>query len=325
MSAFVFLLPAYWPALLLVPALVALAWWVDARGERRRRALLGQRLEPAAGSPAWPSVRRAADGGAVLAVAVALLQPVGAGGDGAGGADVVLCVDASWSMAARDEVPTRLRAVQREIEALATGLGPSRLGLVVFAGDARLVAPLTADATAVAALAGALGPGAHGRGGSDPGAAIDAAATLLARAGHAGAIVVLGDGEDFAGGGVAAAARAAAAGATVHAIGCGSEAGSKIVVDDGGRETFLRGGDGADVVTRLDRGALEALVAAGNGTVRAIAPGALAALHGEVLLPAARAAALRAGRVDRVPLLHLPLLAAFVLWMLRWCLPERRR
>jgi hypothetical protein len=136
---------------------------------------------------------------------------------------------------------------------------------------------------------------------------------------------VLGDGEDFAGRGADAAARARAAGWPVHALGCGSDAGSKIVVADERGETFLRDGDGADVVTRLERDALQALAAAGGGTFAVVAPGALRALHERELLPSARADALRAGRIARVQLAHWPLLAAFCLWMLRSCLPERRR
>jgi Ca-activated chloride channel family protein len=324
-TAFVFLVPPWWPALLALPLLLVLAWRLEARAERRNRALLGARLAAAAGERAFVRTRALAGAGAVLAIGIALLQPVGPGRDGDGGADVVLCVDVSWSMAARDEGPSRLGAARRAIGALVEALGPSRLALVAFAGDAQLLVPLTADGAAVALLAGTLAPGAHGRAGTDPGAAIDAAGALLARAGRGGAIVVCGDGEDFAGNGIDAAARARGAGLTVHTLGCGTEAGSKIALETGDGEAFLRDGAGADIVTRLERASLEAVAAAGGGTFRRVAPDGLRALHADVLLPGARAEALRSGRIARVSLAHWPLLAAFCLWMLRACLPERRR
>lgn len=324
MSVF-FLLPAHWPAVLAIVPLLFAVVWSARRAERRRQREIGARLAAVAGAPRGPRWRTAADVVLLAALAVALLQPVAPGSEGDGGVDVVLCVDVSWSMAARDEAPSRLASVQREIAGLAGIDRASRIGLVAFAGEAMLVAPLTDDPEAVAMLAGELLPGAHGRAGTDPGAAIDRAVALLGRSPRAGAVVVLSDGEDFAGTGADAAARALAAGYPVHAIGCGDEAGSKIVVDGAEGETFLRDAAGADVVSHLEATNLRALAAAGGGGYRHVAAGVLRALHDGTLLPAGKAAAVRAGRLRPVPLHAWPLLLAFGLWMLRQCTPERRR
>lgn len=324
MTGVVLLWPAWWPVLLLLPA----SAWVLRRAARAvdaaRARALGTRARAVAGQPAFVRTRGALAAAAGAMATVALLQPVVPGaGDAA--ADVVVCIDVSWSMAARDAAPTRLGAVQRELDALVADLRGSRLALVAFGGDATLVMPLSCDGVAAQVLARDLVAGAAGAPGTDPGAAIDLAVALLQRAPGPGSIVVATDGEDFAGTGRAAAARAAAAGARVFALGVGDPAGSKIVVTDEGGETFLRDGAGAEVVTRLELDALRTLAAAGGGRLLAATGARLAELHAGELLPAARAAALRAGRAVAVPRYHGPLLAALLLWMLRACLPERRR
>ncbi|MFN9276501.1 MAG: hypothetical protein ACK6D2_12320, partial [Planctomycetota bacterium] len=144
--------------------------------------------------------------------------------------------------------------------------------------------------------------------------------------GRAGAVVMLSDGEDFAGGALAAARRAAAAGYPVHALGLGTAAGGKIVVDTGAGEAFLQDGAGEDVITRGEFSALAAWAAAGGGRSVPLADGdGLRALHDGVLAPAAREAAVRAGRLQPLPLWRWPLFAAVVLWMLAACAQERRR
>lgn len=326
MSALVFLVPAWWPLLLTLPV----ALWcglVLARARARRRAAdLGGRADALGGTTTNVRLRGACAFGAAMAATLALLQPVWGEGEGEPlGPDVVLCLDVSRSMAARDVVPSRLAAAQQEIQGL-SGAG-TRLGLVAFAGEAHLMAPLSSDLPSVAEIARSMVAGTMGRGGTDLGAAIDASLAALQRAGtRSGAIVVLADGEDFAGTGPAAAARAAAAGVPVHCLGFGSEGGTKIVVEGDGGQTFLRDAVGADVVTRLERDQLAAMATAGGGRVLlAHDPGRLARLHDDVLLPAAVVAAVADPRRAPPHRFQWPLLAAVLLWMLRLAVPERRR
>lgn len=326
MSALFFLWPAHWPvALLALPAAAALWRWRRAREQRLQQAL-GARAERLVGAPAAARWRWAADAGAVLLVGLAVLEPATPGDVGEAGGDVALCVDVSWSMAARDVTPSRLGLAQQAIARFTAAATDTRAALVVYAGEPLLAAPITADLAAVATLADELAPGAHGRAGTDPGAAIDRAVELLQRGGRAGAVVVLSDGEDFAGGALAAARRAQAAGYPVHALGLGTEAGGKIVVDGGAGETFLQDAAGADIVTRGEFAALAAWAAAGGGRFAPLVDAdGLRALQDAVLAPAARQAAVRAGRLQPLPLWRWPLLAALALWMLAACAPERRR
>ncbi|HEX5052546.1 MAG TPA: VWA domain-containing protein [Planctomycetota bacterium] len=328
MSALLFLVPRWWPALLVLPVLL----WLGARAsialaDRRRRAF-GRRDEALAGRTCGGRLRLGCALAAAGLATAALLQPVA--GETAGepvGPDVVLCLDVSRSMAARDAAPTRLGAAQQQIEHLAAVAAGARLGLVAFAGDARLAVPLCSDLEAVVRLADDLTPGGSGRGGTDLGAAIDAALAALQRVhGLGGSIVLLTDGEDFAGRGRAAAARALAAGVPVHCLGFGGEGGSKVVVEAADGETFLKDVAGDEVVTRLDAASLADVAAAGGGAFeRPRSVRRLAELYAAVLAPAAQAAAARDPRQEPAQRFQWPLLGALLFWMLRACLPERRR
>lgn len=325
MIALVWLWPAYWPLLSLLPLL---AFWLHRRGrsaQARSDEQLGANGRHLVGAPAHRRLRHGLGAAATALLGAVLLQPVGTGA-AENGADVVFCVDASWSMAARDVAPSRWQRVQQELAAFATVGAGARAGLVVFAGSAELRCPLTTDLAAVAAMVQEVVPGTTGRGGTDPGAAIERAAALLAHGGRGGAIVLCSDGEDFVGRGAPAAAAARAAGFVVHCCGLGDPAGSKIVVEQDGEQSFLRAADGSEVVSRLELAGLQAIAAAGGGRCEvAAALPLLPALYEQHVLPAAQAAALRSGRLQPEHRHHALLLAAILLWMLGWCLPERRR
>lgn len=277
--------PATWLALLL-PAL----WLALARLERRaaaqRRALLGPR-EARLGAPTPAGRLASARLLFVLGLAcglLALAQPrprAGAAATPWRGVDLVLALDVSRSMLARDLAPDRLGRAVREIEALAGAATGDRLGLVLFAGEARVRVPLTRDLVAVARVAASARPEDVLRGGTDLAAALEAAGSLAAGGAEGqGAVLLLTDGEDHAGQGAAAAARLRDRGIVVHVLGVGSEAGARIpVAREGGGEQYLRDGGGREVLTRRDDASLARVARSGGG--------AYARLQGEApLLPA---------------------------------------
>ncbi len=327
MSSFALLSWLGWPVLAAAPfAMVGWARW-RRRTECQLAAELGPRWAWLAGVPAWPRLRAAALGLAWFGAGAALLAPVWGEAPGEpAGADVVFCLDVSTSMVARDVVPDRLGAARAAIAALAAAAPGARFGLLVYAGSAELAAPLSADLTAVAELAATAALSSAGRGGSDPGAAIDRAVQLLQRGQHrAGAVVVCSDGEDFVGNGTAAAARARAAGATVQTLACGRPVPCKVLVDTPDGPQFLRDGEGREVLTALLPEALAAWAAAGGGRAVPATPVALRTLYDEVLRPAALAA--RRADPDQAVAHRFgwPLSLAIAAWMLFLCLPERRR
>src|SRR5690606_38282441 len=114
------------------------------------------------------------------------------------GVDVVLLVDVSWSMAARDVPPSRLvraRAIARDLlERLAPG---DRAALAAFAGRGVLLTPLTPDAAALAELLDGLDPERMSAGGSALASGIAAAVEAFEAASERPrVVVVLADGED---------------------------------------------------------------------------------------------------------------------------------
>ncbi|HYC77725.1 MAG TPA: VWA domain-containing protein, partial [Planctomycetota bacterium] len=239
-------------------ALAPLAWaggaWLERRREREVRVALG----PRAAELHDVSRRRRAAGRALGAAALffgatAAMEP--AFGESAAstprGVDVVIALDVSRSMLARDAAPDRLGAARRELEGLLARAAGDRFGLVAFAGDATRVCPLTRDLASFRTLLAGVDVDLPRRGGSDLAAALDAAAAAFPEgATEGGAVVLLTDGEDHGGRAVDAAARARARGLAVHAVAYGAADGGKIVVDDGaGGSRVLTDATGRDVIS----------------------------------------------------------------------------
>lgn len=119
------------------------------------------------------------------------------------GHDVVLAVDVSRSMAAEDAVPNRLALAVEAAESLVKALAAdpaNRVGLVAFAGRGVVRCPLTENLGAVLDALHRLRPGTVRPGGTDLGAALDAAREALGPEEHAQgrAVVLFSDGEDHA-------------------------------------------------------------------------------------------------------------------------------
>jgi Ca-activated chloride channel family protein len=183
------------------------------------------------------------------------------------GVDLLFCLDTSRSMLARDVEPDRLARAVRDIRAVLPRLvGGDRVGLVVFAGQARLWVPLTHDLDSFRALLDEVDTDSVPKGGTDLAAALRRCGEL-AEPDHAATTVVLllTDGEDLAGAGREAARELAEQSIVVHTVGYGSALGSKITFATAGKEEFLRDASGNEVVTRMDPESLRALAAATGG------------------------------------------------------------
>ncbi|HLU39486.1 MAG TPA: VWA domain-containing protein [Planctomycetota bacterium] len=188
------------------------------------------------------------------------------------GLDVVFCLDTSRSMLARDLEPNRLERAKRDIRSLLPALlGGDRVALIAFAGETRLVVPPTHDLDSFARLLDRVDTDTVRVGGTDLAAALRRALELAEEGEErTTAIVLLTDGEDLAGAGRQAALEVRERGVVLHAVGYGSTRGSKILVEEGGEEAFLRSDTGDEVVSTLDADSLRAMAeAAGGDLVRA--------------------------------------------------------
>jgi Ca-activated chloride channel family protein len=190
----------------------------------------------------------------------------------ASGIDLVVCLDTSRSMLARDVRPDRLSRAKREVQGLLSRMGSDRLALIGFSGDAREVAPLTRDRVALAQMLERVTPDDNRLGGTSLASAIERALALFdGRTGASEAIVLITDGEDLEGEGLRMAGEAHARGIRVFVVGVGTSDGGKIpLVDERGEERFLVDKDGAEVVSRMDRESLRRLAQETGGEFLAI-------------------------------------------------------
>lgn len=185
------------------------------------------------------------------------------------GTDLVLLVDLSRSMDARDVDPSRLVRAQREIADLVRVLEGDRIGLVVFAGGAYARMPLTVDYGALLSVVDELRSDTFVAQGSAMAEGILAATELLQRddelAGRA--ILILSDGEVHETDGLLEAAeQAAKAGITLYAVGIGEEPAR--IPDAGGWLTWR----GETVITTPDHELLKELArVTGGAFVRSVA------------------------------------------------------
>lgn len=142
------------------------------------------------------------------------------------GTDIMLVVDLSRSMDARDVEPSRLERARREITDLVRVLEGDRVGLVVFAGGAYARMPLTVDYGAILTIADELRSDTFTAQGSAFGDAIRLAVESLQRSrDQAGqAILLLSDGEAHEGDDARAAAELAASeGIAIYTMGIGEQ------------------------------------------------------------------------------------------------------
>lgn len=173
------------------------------------------------------------------------------------GIDILIAVDVSKSMLARDIQPDRLRRAKLAVDDLVQRLGGDRLGLIAFAGTAFLQCPLTLDHAAFDRSLAALEPGIISAPGSNLASALDVARKALeSEAKNIKLLILFSDGEDLRGGAVAAAERAAEDGIHVFTVGVGTPAGELIPVPDDPDGAFVKDESGRIVKSRLDEGTL---------------------------------------------------------------------
>jgi Ca-activated chloride channel family protein len=183
------------------------------------------------GSPAgWRAVK-----GALLLLAVALLAVAGARPQHGSrtevvsrrGIDVVVCLDVSKSMLARDVQPSRIERAKAELVRLLEEEPGDRIGVVLFAGDT-MEYPLTTDHEAAERFFRDAHPWEFPVQGTSIGRALSAARDLLRRdplaARRSKVILLITDGEDLDGDPVEAAREAAGDGIQVYIDAIGSTA-----------------------------------------------------------------------------------------------------
>jgi len=181
-------------------------------------------------------------------------------------ADVMFVIDVSRSMLAEDASPNRLARAKSEIAQLVSQLEGQRVGLVVFAGRAVPMCPLTPDRSFFTTVLSTIDTRSAGRGGSRVGEGIKAAVRGFPPGPGAKLIVLITDGDDQDPYTQDAAKLARDTGVKIVAIGLGSETGSQITLTDPqtNAKTVLMH-DGKPVISKLDGAALKKVALATEG------------------------------------------------------------
>ncbi|MEL6615564.1 MAG: VWA domain-containing protein, partial [Bacteroidota bacterium] len=236
--------------LLLVPA----AAMLYAYAQRKRQQALALFLGSAAPEASGEAVRRRLMGAALVTGAVACLV-VALAGPRFGrtlreatqeSLDLMVALDVSESMLAEDVAPSRLERAKLEVDRIVRQRPGARVGLVVFAGEAFLQCPLTSDRSAFRLFLDAAEPSLIPLQGTDVGEALEVTRVAFEEAEGAErprAVLVVSDGEAHEDDGGSQADALRESGATVLAIGVGT--------DDGGTIPIRR--RGAVVGTKTDR------------------------------------------------------------------------
>lgn len=179
------------------------------------------------------------------------------------GVDVIIALDVSNSMNAKDISPTRLERSTQAIYRLIDKLQGDRIGIVVFAGQAFIQLPVTTDYGAAKLFLSNISTGMVPVQGTAIGAAIEKCMEAVGDSStKSAAIVVITDGENHEDDAVAAAKNAVTKGMVVHTIGMGSQQGAPV---PDGRGNFISDGSGTTVISKLDDVTLQQIADAGKG------------------------------------------------------------
>lgn len=170
---------------------------------------------------------------------------------------LVIVLDLSLSMFAPDHNPTRLDLGKRKLRDILALREEGQTALVVYAGDAHTVTPLTDDVVTIDALVPSLSPNIMPLFGSNPMAAIDMATGLLDDIEASdGRILLMTDGISGFDQELLITEQLQATDYELLIMGIGTEEGAPIRTSDG---SFLTDASGAMVIPTLNRNVLQSL------------------------------------------------------------------
>lgn len=178
---------------------------------------------------------------------------------------VIFLLDVSNSMNAQDVDPSRLELAKAIIINSVQKAKDGRIGVVLFAGEAESIMPLTTDYDAAETYLGNVETGFIGRQGTDFLKAVKVAAKKFKNIPKgARKIVLISDGEDNEGNEKAAIEEAEKEGIVINTVALGTEEGAPIPVYEFGQLMGYRtDGSGQTIITKKQP---EALMAMANAT-----------------------------------------------------------
>jgi len=258
--------------LVLPPALIVFFWWAWNKRQQLMTRFIQARLLPYLTlgiSPGRQKFRMACLVAATVCLILALAR-LQWGFDWEEvkqrGLDIVVAIDTSKSMLAKDVAPNRLARAKLAALDLMQQAKSDRLGLVAFAGGAFLQCPLTIDDSAFRRSVDDLSVKTIPQGGTALAEAIQAAQTAFKEGDNHRVLVLMTDGEDHDSGALDAAKKAADAGMRIYTIGIGSAEGDLLTfADDQGHTDYVRDEQGNVVKSHLNEDLLRQIASATGG------------------------------------------------------------
>lgn len=179
------------------------------------------------------------------------------------GIDVMLCLDLSNSMLATDLAPNRLERAKQWLNQLLNAMPNNRVGLIVFAGNAYVLVPLTNDHAALKMNLADTKPNQMPTQGTSLGEALAMARSRFnPEEARFKSIVLLSDGEDHEEAALSEAETCAKAGITISTVGIGTPEGSRIPDPSGG---VKQDRNGQAVISVLNERILQEIAQVGKG------------------------------------------------------------
>lgn len=180
------------------------------------------------------------------------------------GVDVMIVLDVSKSMLARDIKPSRLEKAKQFLQLLTEKLENDRIGLILFAGRSYLQMPLTSDHGAARMYIQDASPDAVPTQGTVIAEALKMAGSAFnSKERKYKSILLISDGEDHDPDALNAAKELAKEGVMINTIGIGSPEGSPIV--DPATGELKKDAQGNTVISKLNEAELQQLADVGKG------------------------------------------------------------
>ncbi|MDD2772826.1 MAG: VWA domain-containing protein [Elusimicrobiales bacterium] len=242
----------------------------------------------------------------------------------AGAGQLVVAVDTSWSMLARDVKPSRMENAKLMLKLLIDQTGGYRMGIIAFSGQAYVQCPLTTDPDALKYFLSSVRAGMLPQPGTSLASAVSLADSMLGRYPGKKALILLTDGEDLSGGLKDSVKKAAEAGVAIIAVGIGKPEGEPIPADGGaGAAEYRKDREGRTVVSRLgEKTLLDMAAATGGAYIRYNNPDSVAGEISSQLKKLEKSKWQGKSRVRYKNRYQLPLALALLLLLLELLVPE---
>ncbi|SNR17391.1 VWA domain-containing protein [Tenacibaculum jejuense] len=183
------------------------------------------------------------------------------------GVDIIFALDVSKSMLAKDIAPNRLEKSKQIISKIIDKLGSDRVGIIIYAGNAYPLLPITTDHAAAKMFLQNANPDMVSSQGTAINEALDLSKTYYNNEEQTNKfLVIISDGEDHQEETKQKAQDIANEGVKVYTIGVGTETGGPIPIElNGGHIGYKKNRQGETVITKRKADVLESIANVANG------------------------------------------------------------